>query len=297
LTAEKHTIPGDHLEIQRGVDIVPKCQWKTVSLRSILANEQYTGTYVSGKLLKNYETGKIECVPKCDWIVIPDTRPAIISKELFDEVQGIIAERKYSSKYAKSRNHLLKTKVVCGHCGYAMYYDPKTVPLYHCYNTASDANAPCHKMRYTASEIDEAVIEVIKKTSEVVLNVTELEALSPKGDSGKEQSDIKNRIAEINELRQRHYESYILRKIDRAEFLKLKNECSAEIDRLERQIAAFKAEAQTKSALQSKRAIAEQALGETITNKELVDALIDKVCVFPGNRIEIVWKIADFAAQ
>ena len=108
LTAEKHTIPSDHLEIQRGVDIVPSHQWKTVAVRGILANEQYTGTYVSGKTLKDYETGKIVCVPKCDWIVIPDMRPAIISKELFDEVQGILAERRYNPKYTKSRNHLLK---------------------------------------------------------------------------------------------------------------------------------------------------------------------------------------------
>ena len=297
LTAEKHTIPNDHLELQRGVDIVPSCQWKTVAVRGILENLQYTGTYVSGKTLKDYETGKIVCVPKCDWIVIPDMRPAIIGKELFDEVQGILAERKYNSKYARSRTHLLKRKVICGHCGFALLYDPATVPLYRCYNTDSDVNAPCHKIKYTASEIDEAVLAVIRKTAEVVLNVTELDGLSLKCDSGREQTDIKSRIAEINTTRQQHYESYILRKIDRVEFLKLKNECSVEIDRLEKQVAAVKAESQSRADMLTTRTIAEQAIAETVAHKEIVDALIDKVFIFPDNRIEIVWKIADFAAQ
>jgi DNA invertase Pin-like site-specific DNA recombinase len=294
LTAEKHIIPNDHLELQRGVDITPSCQWKTVAVRGILANEQYAGTYVSGKTVKDYETGKIVCVPKCDWIVIPDMRPAIISKELFDEVQEIIAERKYNPKYAKSRNHLLKGKFFCGHCGYAMLYDPAAVPLYHCYNTASDTNALCCKMKYTAKEIDEAVLAVIRKTAEVVLNASEFNGLSLKGDSGKEQTDLKKRIAEINERRQKHYESYILREIDRAEFLELKDECSAEIERLEKQVTALRTESQAKTAFQSMRAIAKRAVGESISHKELVETLVEKVCVFSDNRIEIVWKISDF---
>jgi hypothetical protein len=39
-----------------------------------------------------------------------------------------------------------------------------------------------------------------------------------------------------------------------------------------------------------------RSVGDAITHKELVDARIDKVYVFPGKRIEIVWKIADFTA-
>ena len=151
-------------------------------------------------------------------------------------------------------------------------------------------------MKYIAKDIDEAKLAVICKTAEVVLNAANLNDISLTGDSGKEQSDLKKRIAEINERRQQHYESYILREIDRKEFLKRKDECSAEIDRLDKQVAALKAEAQSRIAMQATRAIAERAVGETISHKELVDTLIDKICVFPDNRIEIVWKITDFAA-
>ena len=74
LTEGKHSIPSDHLAIQRGVDIAPSHQWKTIMVRDILANLQYTGAYVSGKTLKDYETGRIVCVPKCDWIVVASVK-------------------------------------------------------------------------------------------------------------------------------------------------------------------------------------------------------------------------------
>ena len=57
-----------------------------------------------------------------------------------------------------------------------------------------------------------------------------------------------------------------------------------------RQQTARKREADKKTA-----ALAKDALSETVEPKDIVDALVEKVLVFPGNQIEIHWKFANFA--
>jgi hypothetical protein len=43
-------------------------------------------------------------------------------------------------------------------------------------------------------------------------------------------------------------------------------------------------------------AIAKEALDAAASPQDIVNALVDKIHVFPGNRIEIRWKFANFAA-
>ena len=42
-------------------------------------------------------------------------------------------------------------------------------------------------------------------------------------------------------------------------------------------------------------AVAKKVASESTSPRELVEALIDKVYVSPGNRIEVLWRISDFA--
>jgi hypothetical protein len=174
-----------------------------------------------------------------------------------------------------------------------MYYDASGRPSYKCKNTEGDPNADCHKMRYLASELEGAVLAVIRKQAEVMLGTSDLGGLVLTG-GGSIEAGIEERLAETSKRLQKHYESYILREIDRDEFVRLKKPCSEEIERLGKQAAALKSESRSMATLQCNRGIAERAVSDTISHKELISALIEKVLVFPGNRIEIVWKIADF---
>jgi hypothetical protein len=150
-------------------------------------------------------------------------------------------------------------------------------------------------MKVAVTDVEGAVLAVVRKQAEVVLGMPGLGGLAPM-DGGLERADIERRIEEAGERRHGHYERYILKEIGRDEFVRLKNSCSDEIDRLEKRLAALKAESRSMAADENTRSIAERVVGETVPHKELVGALIEKVLVFPGNRIEIVWKIADFAA-
>lgn len=303
LTKAGFSTPGEQKAMDRGETVTLGKAWTRGAVNGILREFQYTGTAVSGRSIiasKPTDGGARPMIPRLrhpsEWRLTPNARPAIISVDMFNATQEVL---KVAPKAKTSeRNYLLKYIGRCGDCGSSLKYDDGVgYPVYRCKHTSSDESVACHKMKFKASEIDEAVLAVVRKAAEVVLGKSDLGDLVPKGGKNKELSDYERRITEINAQRQKHYESYMLRIIDRTEFIKLKDECSAEIDRLNKQIAAFKAEAQSRVAMQSTRAIAEQALGETASYKEIVDALIDTVYVFPDSRIEIVWKIADFTVQ
>jgi hypothetical protein len=128
----------------------------------------------------------------------------------------------------------------------------------------------------------------------VILNATKLNHLSAKGDGDQELSDYEKRISECNERQQQYYESFVLREIDLAEYLLLKAECSDEIDRLNKQAAALRAELQARTVAAGTMSLAKRAVEGAMPHKELVDALVEQVLVFPDKRIEIVWEIEDF---
>jgi len=297
MTAAKYPVPSEHIKLAKGQNITLTCQWTNKCVRNLLKNIQYTGAYVSGKILKDYETGKKYHTAESDWVIIPDKYPAIVSQELFDEVQSVIKESRHKRRNVRPRDYLLRGDILkCGCCRYALSYDPIADPIFRCFHTQGDPSADCHKMKVNVRELDEAVIAVIRKQAEVVLSSNNLENLRQKSDAEHQASDYEKLIEQCNERRQGLYERFVLREIERAEYLTLKDECSAEIDRLNRKVAELKAEAKSKTIEPSTLVLAKRVIGDMIPLKEVVDALVDKVYVFPDKRIEIVWKIGDFTA-
>jgi hypothetical protein len=300
LTQAGFPTPGEQKALDRGENVTLGKAWTHGAVNNILRELQYTGVAVSGRsvIAAKLADGEQKQMmprlrPQSEWSLTPNARPAIITEETFNAVQELLANRPKRS-YTE-RNFLLKGKARCGCCGHSLGYDDGVgYPLFRCDHTIGDPNADCHKMKFVAKDIDEAVLTVIRKQAEVILNTSKLSQLSAKGDGARELSDYENRVAECNERRQRIYERFILREIDRAEYLKLKAECSDEIDKLNRQAAALRAEIQAQKGKPQVITLAGQAVSGTIPHRELVDALIDKVYVFPDKRIEIAWEIEDF---
>ena len=73
-----------------GHDISRCCGiWPESSVIHILEDERYTGTYIIGKREVTEVGGHhVRMKDECQWVKIPDHHPAIISKELFDQVQA-----------------------------------------------------------------------------------------------------------------------------------------------------------------------------------------------------------------
>ena len=90
--------------------------WNKSSLKNIIGNDKYIGTY----RFMDY--------------VVPDGMPAIISKEMFSVAQEIKDRHKKSPARSREARYLLTGKLFCGHCGSPMtgeYGVSKTGKKYH----------------------------------------------------------------------------------------------------------------------------------------------------------------------
>jgi outer membrane murein-binding lipoprotein Lpp len=177
-----------------------------------------------------------------------------------------------------------------------MTYDPLVNPVFRCYQTAADPKASCHKLKVVVSELDEAVLDVIKKQAEVILNTTDLSDLRKIGGCTQRIADCGKQIKLLVEQRQKYYEQFVTGEIDRQTHQNLKADCSAQIDRLNNQLAMYRQLQHDSQANQKTAAHAKTVLSKTATPQEIVDLLIDKIHVFPNNHLEITWKVAGFAA-
>ncbi|MDR0223267.1 MAG: recombinase family protein [Oscillospiraceae bacterium] len=271
LTQAGFPTPGEQKAMDRGEEVATKKAWTRGAVKNIQSEIQYTGTAVSGRNIIAAKTADGETKPmmprlspQSEWRLTPNARPAIISEDVFNTAQTLLSETPAGRRSATAREFLLKGKAKCGSCGHGLKYDNGVgYPLFRCYSTVSDPGADCHRFKTVAKEIDDAVLAVIQKQAEVILTALDLNELSAKGDIKQELAEYEKRIENCNEQRQKLYERFILREITRDEYLALKNECSAEIDRLNKQVAAVKAEARAKEADKSLLKLAKQTVSDT----------------------------------
>ena len=91
-----------------------KSVWRTASVFSILKDQRYVGDTVYGKV-KPTAVGsrKDRAVPREQWIIVPDTHEAIVSREVFERVNLGIRKR---STYHREKEAPLEGKVRCAGC-------------------------------------------------------------------------------------------------------------------------------------------------------------------------------------
>ena len=292
LCAAGYPTPTEQKKLDKGQDIQPTNRWLSQAIKDMLKDEQYVGTYIAGKTYQ-IATDKKYLVPKSEWIRIPGLRPAIIGEDVFAQVQAIRAE---SRKHMRHREYLLCGKAVCGCCGHALSYsDSGAKYTYRCMHTHADPDAKCHKMKVSAGEIESAVMAIIRKQAEVVLASDDLTGFQKTSASEKQAADVEKQIGQLTEQRQQCYESFSNCEIDRDTFRLQKAEYTAQIDMLTNQLAVIRQAERDKDANTKIAALANDALSDKATPTDIVNALIDKVLVFPGNHLEIHWKFANFA--
>ena len=121
------------------------------SIRKILLNKRYIGTYV----FKDIE--------------VPNKIPRIISDELFNEVQVKMGQNKKAPARKRAKtDYLLTTKLFCGHCKEMMTGNSGTSrngtlhTYYKCKNTITKPKS-CDKKPIPKDYIEDLVVENIRK--------------------------------------------------------------------------------------------------------------------------------------
>ena len=127
--------------------------WNKSSLKNIVGNEKYIGTY------------------KFMDYVVPNGMPAIIDEETFAVALEIKNRHKYAPARSRDTNYLLTGKLFCGHCGSAMtgeYGISKTGKKHHYYRCIKANKHKCDKKRVKKDWIENlVVVELINQLNDL----------------------------------------------------------------------------------------------------------------------------------
>ena len=165
-----------------------------------------------------------------------------------------------------------------------------------CRHSTADVNSRCRDVRADVAGLEEAVLLTLKKQLEILLPVHKdgtihLEATAAKC------SEYEKQLEALKDQKQALFERYLLGQIELDTYKSEKAVYDAEILKVKNAYAAVTAQAKLKreeQARQSSRQEIVHSIAEAdVLTSELTDLLIEKVYVFPDNRIEIIYKVHD----
>jgi site-specific DNA recombinase len=175
--------------------------WGKTGIRIILANEAYAGTFVWGR---NSKRG-------LEPITVENACPAIVSRSVFDNVQGLIKDRapkRLHPKRASSR-FLLSGFAFCGHCGKAMIgQDAKSgkFSYYVCGTLNKKGAGSCPSHYFNSRAFEETVVKVIREnilTEENLKRLVELVNEAMDSNSKQYQDELDVVLAEMADSNRR----------------------------------------------------------------------------------------------
>jgi hypothetical protein len=289
LYADKRPTPSEHRRAAEN----PSCIWSNLVIYTMLYDEQYIGTYTAGKS-RRMEVGsrKVKKVDESEWIKILAHHPVIVDEATFKSAQERISykseplrrrEITTSDRYDKIERPL-KGKVVCGCCGRKMRVSCTRNATFQCHYTFAVPDAECYRLKILSEELEAIVLKQIHMQARAIIK----RADNPPPEPLTVQDAQMNLI---NDEKCAVYERYINREITAEELKAAMGAFEDDSVRVRNAQAILVKEAAKKESINGFRQIAADAVKAKTLNRELADALIDRVRVHPDGGVEIVWKI------
>ena len=278
--------------------------WTSYAVLAVLRQYEYTGATVGHKRSKaGLSIKKTLPNDRADWIVVEGMHEAIVSKEEFMQVQGMLGLRPSGKR--KGRLYPLKGVVRCGECRRALTRRRGTGGRVYfiCDNSRADPNARCPRCRHYLEEDLNAIQQM--------LSLYQRGAGGKKGMELTRKGQIASCAAELSRLQQlqeryrqeklRAYESYIAEIFTREKYLEEKAKLDAALEELELQMKQQQRILTELEEMEKQKGSGEEPLdvlnksygnADQLTN-EMVRAFVKDLYVFSDSRVEIVWKFQD----
>ena len=220
--------------------------WQPAFVTKVLENPIYTGTMVYNRIAYDETYRKIGQNPRESWRMVPDSHPAIISWELFDEVsalreaeQTVRDERKKRCRLRRENNpNIFKDRIFCKECGEklvchwqsdgSLYFYCKVC---HVSISEKDLWNGINKELHQRLEEHKNLKQLIQKNSGKGVLETKKVALNRKIEQ------LSGSIVRLESQKRSGYEQYVLGKISKEKFLELKQDLENEIVELKREKA------------------------------------------------------------
>ena len=276
--------------------------WTVDAVRQILMNEVYTGTLVQGKTRKERLIDeKPTAVDRKDWIRVENTHEAIISRDVFEQVQKQIASRRRQQKDATTQ--IFAGLVKCADCGWSMRFGTnrqnKTPYSHFTCSQYGQMGTQCsaHYIRYDTLYVyvlsriqfwsHRAQLSEEKLLQQILKNGDRERVTAAK----RQESELKRaekRKAEVDGKFVRMYEDWSAGRITEYNFNLLTKKYQAEQLELEEKISRLQAElsAEQQTALDAEKWISliKQYANPTELTAELLNTLIEKIVIHEATK-------------
>lgn len=143
--------------------------------------------------------------------------------------------------------------------------------------------------------------EIMNKQAQVILNLQDLSDAEPLDVHLAKQADCLKQIDSCQDRKRILYEQMLLGAISAEEYKAEKAKADKELGRLKRIYDALCRQMEQmrlgdESSAARKR-LAQEVTGASGLTAALVDALIERVEVYPENHVRIIWKLKDFCME
>ena len=271
--------------------------WSASTIARILQNEVYTGVMVQGRnRVISYKVHKQINVPEEEWFVVPNTHEAIISEDVFRQVQEQICNRRRRQKNGTTQ--IFSGLVKCADCGWSLAYgvnsqNKNPYAHYHCSKYGQGLRqCSMHYIRYDVlyayvlarlqywsmlAQKDED--NLLKR----LLNASDRERNSAKKKQAAELKKAEKRKAEVDGLFAKMYEDWSAGRITEYNFNMLSEKYQNEQKELETKIRqlheTMEAAVQTAADAEKWIALMKQYVNPVELTAELLNTLIEKITV------------------
>ena len=226
------------LGYMRNTSRVKDPAWQPAFVTKVLENPVYTGTMVYNRIAYDETYRKIGQNSREDWRMVPDSHPAIISWELFDEVsalreaeQAVKEERKKWCRQRRKNNpNIFKGRIFCKECGEKLvchWQSDDSLYFYckFCHVSISEKDLwnGINQELHQRLEEHKNLKKLIQKNSGKSNLETKKVALS------REMEQVSGNIVRLESQKRSGYEQYVLGKLSKEKFLELKQGVENEI--------------------------------------------------------------------
>ena len=157
-------------------------RWNDMHIKRTLTNPCYIGnTYTNQSKTIDIKSRKRATNNFNEWILFENSHQAIISKDIFEQVQVEFEKRKndYLKKSRQSTKHLFSNIVKCGRCGSSYMrkerYDKiKATPRWTCWNYDKYGTTACVSERISEDNLTDILIDIFKSFKDNKKELTEI---------------------------------------------------------------------------------------------------------------------------
>ncbi|MBR3562022.1 MAG: recombinase family protein [Oscillospiraceae bacterium] len=296
LNADRIPCPSDYkrmmgMKYTNGRRLAKTCCWTYSTIHKMLRNELYTGTMVSNRSVRPSMHSRATAADKSDWIVVPGTHEPVVSRELWDAVQAVIARNARAIDF-RGNVGLFAGFLRCGDCGRSL---TKTTwrgrTVYSCGSYHRYGASVCTS-HYIREEVLCAI--VLSDLNRFFAQVGDWKALAERSErhapSAERGQRLQAALERIRRLKQGVYEDYRDKLLSKEDYLRYQADYAAQEEALIRQL-----EAQPEGAASVHPWAASLFAhgGLTELDRTTLAQAVEVIRVFEGKRIEITYRFSE----